>query len=103
MRILLSAIALGMTCAAPAAAEPVSESFSVAIPYGDLNLDSPAGIAAFAGRVKGEAKLVCGQAFPAWLEEAANVRKCRADFVRAAERGVQVANVATGGRIVAGR
>jgi UrcA family protein len=103
VRILLTSIALGMICAAPAAADPVGESYSVAIQYGDLNLDSPAGAAAFNGRVKAQANAVCGQAFPAWLEEAANVRKCRADFLRTAKRNLQFASAVRGGTVVAGR
>ena len=103
MRVLLTAMALAMACAAPATAEPIDNQFSVAVPYGDLNLDSPEGVAALKGRVKAKAAQACDVP-PITLGQALQVRSCRMAFVRSAERNLELELASSaGGAIVAVR
>ena len=53
----LAALALAAT-AQPAAAETVS----IAVPYGDLNLSTEAGMATLAGRIAAASRRICGEA-----------------------------------------
>ena len=103
MRVLLTAMALAMACAAPATAEPIDNQFSVAVPYGDLNLDSPEGVAALKGRMKAKAAQACDVP-PITLGQALQVRSCRMAFVRSAERNLELELASSaGGTIVAVR
>ena len=103
MRVLFTSIALaGLMFAAPAAAQP-SEDYSVAVPYGDLNLGSDAGLATFNGRVQASANDVCTGASDSPLQVKLQIQKCRAHFKQAAERQLQLAIGPSSGTLLAAR
>jgi UrcA family protein len=91
-------MALAMACTAPATAQPIDDQFSVAVPYGDLNLDSPAGIAALTGRVKAKAAQACDVP-PITLGQRLQVRSCRINFVRSAQRNLEIELASSAGGI----
>lgn len=64
---------------APALAAPPERT----IPYGDLNLSSPAGIATFRARIERVVGQACGRADPADLNGLNEVRRCRSDMLAA--------------------
>lgn len=98
MRTLLVPIAFaGLAYASAVAAQPVGDTYSVSIPYADLNLSNPAGVEALKGRIAAQAGRTCGATIPAPLKEVMDVRQCRAGFARAAEQRLQLASVARGG------
>ena len=102
MRVLLTSMALAFagTAANAAAVQPAApEQFTVAVPYGDLNLSSPEGIAALRGRVQAKAAQAC-DVTPITLGQAIAVRKCRMNFVRSAERNLELATAPAGGTIL---
>jgi UrcA family protein len=86
---LFSSLPLAASLAASAAQAQApadaADSYRIAVPYGDLNLASPRGLAAFRNRVRGAALSVCGERKVAPLAEASAGAECRADFERAAE------------------
>ena len=81
--------------AAPASAQAVATSVSIAVPYGDLNLASPAGRSVLERRVCRAATLACGQYDVRDLNMAALSRTCR-DGAIAAARGQREAALRTG-------
>ena len=91
--LVTAAIAALFVPAAAAAAQPAAngEIYTVSIPYADLNLDSAEGQAAFKGRVKSEATRACGASKTAPLEEAGNIRECRAELIRNAGQRLELA------------
>ena len=103
MRTLLTIALASFVCAAPAAAAPADGEFSVAISYGDLNLSSAAGVAKLLGRVKARANMICVGASDSPLAETLQEQKCRKDFIRTAERTMQVAFVPASSGRAAGR
>lgn len=90
---LVTAAIAALFVPAPAAAQPAAngEIYTVSIPYADLNLDSAEGQAAFQGRVKSEATRACGASKTAPLEEAGNIRECRAELIRNAGQRLELA------------
>ncbi|MGZ8282087.1 MAG: UrcA family protein [Allosphingosinicella sp.] len=70
LALIASAIA-----AAPVAASPTS----TAVRYGDLDLNSPAGIAAFDARIARAVRQVCGSPYPRDLQGRRDVERCRAE------------------------
>jgi UrcA family protein len=58
-KLLLSAIALAMTGIAPAATRVATDVPSVVVQYGDLDLDTRAGILKLHARLRGAAQNVC--------------------------------------------
>jgi UrcA family protein len=103
MRALMTSIALPAIFAAPAAAQPTGGNYQVAVSYSDLNIYSAAGVAAFNGRVKAGANLVCGSDPVTPLQEGRVVRQCRADFIRGAQRNLQLALNSARGTVLASR
>ena len=104
MRALLASIALaGLVSAAPAAAQAGEENYSVVIGYGDLNTNSAAGLAAFAGRVRAGATRTCVGIGDSPLQQVLEARKCRISFMRAAEHKLQLAYAPSSGMRLAAR
>lgn len=86
MNALFTAIALStLVSAAPAAAEPGEESYSIAISYNDLNVASDSGAAALLHRVKANADRLCIGAGDSPLQQLLQAQQCRISFIRAAE------------------
>ena len=108
MNVLTTAIALAACSAAAALAAPVAaqstgDNYTAAVSYGDLNLDSVAGRAAFHGRVKARAGLICGAQLATPLKESRDIRACRDEFIGGAERRIQFASKPVGGTLLASR
>lgn len=83
----LSTIAI---VAAVGAANPVlaGQNDSQRVHYGDLNLNSPAGVAAFDARIEQAINEVCRSTSPYELQDLRNTRRCRSD-TRAAVRSLR--------------
>jgi UrcA family protein len=104
VRALFTSIVLaGLIHAAPAAAQPIEDTYSVAIPYGDLNLTSIQGRMAFDARVKAAADTVCLGFGVTPLEQAVYAKKCRDNFTRTAGQQLQLASAPAGGLMLAAR
>ena len=104
MRTLFISIALaGLTCTAPAFAQPAGDSFAVSISYADLNLSSTAGLATFRGRVKAGADRACVGVGDSPLQQLLQVQKCRANFISSADQQLHMAMDAGGGSRFAAR
>lgn len=95
--------ALLLSAAAPAIAGQSSQT----VGYADLNVSSPAGIAALEGRLQRAVRQVCGSADPTDLGGQSQVRQCRAhaqagigprrDAIRAAAVSPGSGGLAVGG------
>jgi UrcA family protein len=86
MNALFTAIALStIVSAAPAAAQPAEEAYSVAISYNDLDVASDSGIATLLHRVKANADRLCIGAGDSPLQQLLHAQQCRGNFIRAAE------------------
>ena len=97
MRILLTS--LGMVCslaAVPAHAQAGAEKFSVAILYSDLDVATDNGATSLLHRVKARADQFCVGMGDSPLQQLLQAQKCRADFIRSAEQGMQIADVPAG-------
>jgi UrcA family protein len=71
--------------ASQASARTFAEPAAVSVPYGDLDLDSPAGVRSMLRRLEEAAGRACGrQPTGLRLGEAVRVRNCRADVMRQA-------------------
>ena len=104
MRVLLTSIAAaGLFAANPAAADSLDGAYSVSIPYQDLNLASAAGYATFQGRVKAQVNRVCSSDFITPVRETDDIRQCRAQLTRAAERSLELTHPPVSGKLVAYR
>jgi UrcA family protein len=81
MKTLLPLAILAATLsAAPAAAQqPVSADRTLAVRHADLDLTSPAGVAALDRRISAAVRLACGAASDADLHGKNRVQQCRAD------------------------
>jgi UrcA family protein len=95
-------IAVAVTAAfaaMPAAAQDLqfygNGAYRISIPYGDLNLASPAGLKTLEGRVKAAAWRVCGLARPMTLIERRERKDCREGVFRAARPQVTLAAAGT--------
>ena len=53
-----------------------AESRSVAVQYADLDLDSPAGMAALEGRIQAAAQRICGKAQVRNVHDGADQQRC---------------------------
>ena len=53
-----------------------AETQSVAVQYADLNLDSPAGMAALEGRIQAAAQRICGKAQVRNVHDGADQQRC---------------------------
>ena len=73
----ISFTALLLSAAAPALAGQSSQTVN----YGDLNLSSPAGAAAFQSRIDRAVRQICGSAHASDLNGQAQVRRCRSDSI----------------------
>ena len=94
MRILLTSLALACSVAAsPAVAQPGVEDFSVAISYGDLDVASGIGATSLLHRVKARANQSCVVVGDFPLQQLLQAQKCRAGFIRSAEKKMQLAEV----------
>jgi UrcA family protein len=89
--VLAAAAAASALLAAPAGAQQASDVYTAAVAYGDLNLNSVAGRAAFSGRVKAQAGRVCGFQIATPLQESRDIRACRTEFARNAEQRIEMA------------
>lgn len=97
MRVLLASIAIAATAiSAPAYASSVQETVTAAVPYADLNLNNPAGVAALEGRIRGEARRLCGSEnhLLKWIAAA---EKCRADAEKSAQAQLRFTFAASSG------
>ena len=65
--------------------------YRISIPYGDLNLASPAGARTLEGRLKAAAKAVCGGPRAMGLAEARAVGACRRDVLDVARPQMMLA------------
>lgn len=76
--------------AAVGAANPVlaGSNDSARVHYGDLNLNTPAGVAALDARIEQAINQVCASTSPYELQDQRNVRRCRSD-TRAAVRSLR--------------
>jgi len=81
--------------AAIGAANPVlaGQNDSQRVHYGDLDLNSPAGIAAFDSRIEQAVNQVCAATSPYELQDRRNVRQCRI-ATRAAVRNLRTTAIA---------
>jgi UrcA family protein len=99
---IAAAAALGVS---PAAAQSVQMSdegnYRASIPYGDLDLASPAGLKTLETRVKSAAAMVCGKPENRSLTEIQSVNKCREDLISAARPQLARATQARGGSAIA--
>ena len=82
------AFALAALTATPAIAQGAN---SVKVPYGDLNLGSPAGIAALDRRLDRAVKSVCGDAAIHDLSAQRRIERCRTDTWQSIQDDRQVA------------
>jgi len=104
MRILLTSLALACSIAAsPAVAQPGAEDFSVAISYSDLDVASDAGATILVHRIKARADQFCVGAGDSPLQQLMQAQQCRANFIAAAERKLQFAEVPSGVIRIGGR
>ena len=97
MKTLLPlALAAAITFAAsPAGARTVEISddgqYKVSVPYGDLNLATPAGVRKLEGRLKAAARSVCGAPTAPGFAEARAIGDCRRDVLDAARPQMMLA------------
>jgi UrcA family protein len=82
MKTFLSlAMAAAAISASPAGAHTIQISddgrYRISVPYGDLNLASPAGVQRLEGRLKAATNAVCGTPRAMGLAEAREVGACR--------------------------
>lgn len=63
------------------------------VQYGDLNLNSPQGVAKLYKRISSAARSVCGPSAPVSLSFIAAQRQCRAQAIAAAVQDVNNANL----------
>ena len=106
MLIKTSISAALLLAAAPALAAPAPGNSSETVSYADLNLASPAGIAALDRRIDRAVRRVCGASHPADLNTGFQVRQCRVTAYRsiAARRSAALAAASTSsGGLAAGR
>jgi len=83
MKTLIVSAALAVAAIQPAAAHQRSaDAYMVTVPAADLNLSSPAGIAALRGRVMRAADATCGTSYE--LARKQLIGHCRAEFLRQA-------------------
>lgn len=59
-KLLAAALVLGFAALSPAQAAPDTQTAHIDVPYGDLNLASPAGAEVMLKRIKAAALKVCG-------------------------------------------
>ena len=92
LSLTIAAIALS---ASPAAAHSVrfadDGSYRISVPYGDLNLASPAGVETLKGRINAATKAVCGTPRARSVAEARAVQTCRQDVWAAARPKMMLA------------
>jgi UrcA family protein len=104
---LMTSLALAASLAAAAAQAQAranaDDSYVASIPYGDLNLASPAGLATLRGRIRGAAFDVCGRSMVVPLAEAERTARCRAEFIRSAESRVTLVLNRQGDRVAGTR
>ena len=84
----LALAAAAAFAASPAGAHTIEISddgqYRISVPYGDLNLATPAGARALEGRLKAAARSVCGAPTAQGFVEARAVGKCRRDIMTVA-------------------
>lgn len=87
MRNLTTAVLIACTAAMATPALAASAD-SATIVYGDLDLDSPRGVATFQGRLRAAADRLCGRIVTEPLQQTAAVRECRASVAQEASEKV---------------
>ena len=95
VRSTLLALAATLTATVPTG-PAAAQAVSIAVPYGDLNLASPAGRAVLDQRVFHAASLICGRYDRRELNMSALSRACRNDAIAGA-RGQREAALSRGG------
>lgn len=104
MRVLFNSIALaGLIVATGATAQPAGDGYLVAIPYADLNLANPAGVAALKNRVEAQADQLCVGASDSPLQQSLQTKQCRAAFIHAAQRQLPFERTPVSGALHASR
>jgi len=93
MNTSIRAIALVAALAVQGVASADPSTTKMAVHYSDLNLASPAGIAALNSRIKNAVDQVCGSADSRQLEEVAAVNECKKAAL--ADAMAQVAMIST--------
>ena len=88
MRNFSTAILVACTVAVTTPAIAASSSETATIAYGDLNLESPRGVATFQGRLRAAADRLCGRVVTEPLQQTAAVRECRASVAQEASEKV---------------
>lgn len=88
MRRFSTAILIACTTATATPGLAASNPNTARIVYGDLNLDSPRGVATFEGRLRVAADRLCGRMVDERLQQTAAVRKCRASVAQEASEKV---------------
>jgi UrcA family protein len=92
---LASAAAFAFLAAAPASAQD-AQRFEARIPYGDLNLNSDAGVEVLLSRITNEARSACGHRFGRMsVAENMAIRACVREFEAAAVGELDNARVNT--------
>lgn len=92
-------IAASLIAAQPAfAAEKVQHSQVVG--YADLDLSSPAGIAALDGRIAGAIRKVCGRPYPDSLRARSDFHRCRVDTLAAVQTQRSAALASTRAQLI---
>ena len=89
MKTLLAlVVATAALSASPATAHTIQVSddgrYRISVPYGDLNLASPAGVRKLENRLKAAARSVCGAPTAIGFAEARAVGDCRRDILEVA-------------------
>ena len=90
--ILALAAAAAAISAAPAAAQPsaLEDSYSVSIPYGDLNLNSAKGLSILQRRIDGGSEGVCSRRDRHNMNQWGNIDRCRQHFLAEAQQQVDL-------------
>jgi UrcA family protein len=92
---LAAVAALCFTSAAVYAGEAGNETPTRTVRYADLNIGTPAGVAALHNRIRNAAEQVCGDTSSRQLAEAAAAKACVARAVAASEQSVYKAHLAS--------
>lgn len=97
MRVLLASLALAAIAGSTHAGAQMAEANSATIFYGDLNLSSPAGYAAFEGRVRVAANQICADFGIVPLERSVTSARCKAKVAQSANSQLSQTTASSGG------
>lgn len=79
IKVFLTAAVVAMAAAGPATAEPDPATYSVSVPYADLDLHSEIGRARLRRRLDAAVRSVCRKAYSGGLYEVRQLRRCIVD------------------------